>query len=67
MPIYDYKCPNCGIEAEFIHKIDQPFQRICGECMMQGKNAMMEKQISKPSGIHFKGNGFYETDYKNKG
>lgn len=61
MPTYDYKCPNCGIEAEFSHGIDEPFYKICLMCMLR-----MEKQISKPSGIHFKGSGFYETDYKNK-
>ncbi len=66
MPTYDYKCPNCGIIAEFIHKIDKPLIKICGHCMMHGKNALMEKQISKPLGIHFKGSGFYETDYNNK-
>ncbi len=65
MPIYDYKCPNCGVLVEITHRIGEPYKRICGECMMEGKNAMMVKQIAKPS-VHFKGSGFYETDYKGK-
>lgn len=65
MPNYDYKCPKCGIIAEFTHKLNQPFIKICGKCMMEGKNSKMEKQISAPS-VHFTGSGFYETDYKNK-
>jgi len=65
MPTYDYKCPTCGIVAEFFHKVDQPFVKICGDCMMNGKSGLMEKQVSK-AGIHFKGSGFYEIDYKGK-
>jgi putative FmdB family regulatory protein len=65
MPTYDYKCPNCEIVVEFMHKVDEPFVRICGECLMEGKNALMKKQVSK-AGIQFKGSGFYETDYKGK-
>lgn len=65
MPIYDYKCPNCGVVVELMHKAKEKFVRICGECMMDGKNAMMVKQLSKPA-VHFSGTGFYETDYKGK-
>ncbi len=66
MPTYDYKCPVCGVVAEFSHKSDEPFVKICGDCMMKGENALMKKQVSKPNGVHFKGSGFYETDYKRK-
>lgn len=65
MPAYDYKCPECGVIAEFTHGVNEPFVRIHYECMMKGENAKMEKQISKTS-VHFKGSGFYETDYKGK-
>lgn len=34
----------------------------CHKC-----NKPMRKLISAPAAIHFKGSGFYETDYKNKG
>ncbi len=61
MPTYDYKCPKCGVIREIKASINEnPSLLHCGY-------KLMEKKISKPSGIHFKGSGFYETDYKNKG
>lgn len=60
MPTYEYKCPQCGLVSEIQCKLDEnPSLYHCGY------NYMI-KQISKPAGIHFKGTGFYETDYKNK-
>lgn len=59
MPTYDYKCPTCGVVKEI--KVDLNEKTILLHCGYE----KMEKQISK-SGIHFKGSGFYETDYKQK-
>lgn len=66
MPTYDYKCPNCGVVAQFSHKMNEPFVKICGPCMLLGKNALMVKGFGGGTAIHFKGTGFYETDYKGK-
>jgi putative FmdB family regulatory protein len=60
MPIYDYKCPKCG-KTEEINCSSKAIVLLA--CCDQVK----VKQISIPSGIHFKGSGFYETDYKDKG
>ena len=61
MPIYGYRCSNCGHEFEIQQKItDQPLKS-CPKC--QGKLAKM----LYPVGISFKGSGFYSTDYKTSG
>lgn len=60
MPIYEYKCPNCGI-IEIIHKI-QDFYDTCPVCLEK-----IEKIFSIPAKAQFKGKGFYETEYKKKG
>ncbi len=63
MPKYDYDC-ECGKKVK---DIEQPMNNqtavICLFC-----NKEMKKSFSniKPAAI-FKGSGFYQTDYKNKG
>jgi len=59
MPIYEYKCSNCGYQFEKIQKFsDEPLQK-CPNC---DKNAL-NKLISSPS-FRLKGSGWYETDFK---
>jgi putative FmdB family regulatory protein len=60
MPIYEYKCPDCGAHLEKMQKVsDEPLTscEVCG-----GK---LEKQWSR-SGFQFKGEGWYVTDYAGK-
>lgn len=61
MPTYDYRCTECGYQFEKFHKMTDEPVSICPEC--QGH---VERLISSGSGLLFKGNGFYETDYKKK-
>jgi putative FmdB family regulatory protein len=57
MPIYGYRCSNCGHEFEIQQKMsDQPL-KACPKC--EGKL----NKILYPVGISFKGSGFYTTDY----
>jgi putative FmdB family regulatory protein len=68
MPIYEYRCVECGKTFDSIQKFsDEPFSK-CGqsnvECPKDG-NGAVERLMSAPS-FHFKGSGFYITDY-NKG
>ncbi len=61
MPTYDYKCKKCGIAFELFQKMsDDPITE-CIECKGEVKRLI-------GSGLTpiFKGNGFYETDYKRK-
>lgn len=57
MPIYEYKCLDCGTQLEKLQKsTDEPLT-VCEEC-----NGKLEKQWSL-SGFQFKGEGWYVTDY----
>ena len=59
MPIYEYKCSNCGHQFEKIQKFsDDPLKK-CPKC---DKNAL-NKLISSPL-FRLKGSGWYETDFK---
>ena len=59
MPIYEYKCSNCGHQFEKIQKFsDDPLKK-CPKC---NKNAL-NKLISSPL-FRLKGSGWYETDFK---
>lgn len=61
MPIYEYKCLDCGNHLEAMQKIsDEPLKE-CPKC--SGK---LEKQWSR-TGFQFKGSGWYVTDYAGKG
>jgi putative FmdB family regulatory protein len=59
MPTYEYKCPKG-------HLFEKTFPRITSQrhakCPVCGKRA--ERLISGGAGVHFKGSGFYATDYK---
>jgi len=57
MPIYTYRCENCGVQFERRQKFsDDPLKR-CPEC---SKNSL--RKVYLPVGIVFKGSGFYATD-----
>jgi putative FmdB family regulatory protein len=62
MPIYEYKCEQCGHAMEAIQKFSDDPLTECPEC---GKPAL-KKQISA-SAFHLKGNGWYQTDFKDSG
>lgn len=58
MPIYGYRCSSCGHQFEVYQRMsDEPVQ-VCPRC--QGKVA----RILYPTGVVFKGSGYYSTDYK---
>jgi putative FmdB family regulatory protein len=58
MPIYGYRCDECGHEFETFQNMSDPPMTVCPNC--KGK---LRKQVY-PVGIAFKGSGFYTTDYK---
>jgi putative FmdB family regulatory protein len=61
MPIYEYRCDDCGHELETIQKIsDDPLK----ECPSCGKSKL--KKLVSAAGFQLKGSGWYETDFKNK-
>ena len=60
MPVYEYKCKDCGEAFEVIQKVNDPPKTACDKC-----NGELYKVISS-SGLVFKGSGWYVTDYSNK-
>jgi putative FmdB family regulatory protein len=61
MPTYEYKCPSCGHTFECLQPMDADKTAACLRCPSKAK-----RMIGSGCGVHFKGSGFYETDYKNK-
>jgi len=60
MPIYEYKCQQCGAHYEVRQSVSDAPLSTCEKC--HGK---LEKQWSL-SGFQFKGDGWYVTDYSKK-
>ena len=59
MPVYIYRCENCGVQFERFQKfVDQPLTW-CPEC-----NKKTLHKVYQPVGIVFKGSGFYSTDHR---
>lgn len=59
MPVYTYRCENCGIQFERHQSFTDAPLSTCPECR---KKAL--KKVITPSRIIFKGSGFYATDHK---
>ena len=59
MPIYEYKCPKCGV-FEAMQRITEAPIKKCPTC-----KSKVERQISRGSFI-LKGSGWYATDYAKK-
>ncbi|MGH2983415.1 MAG: FmdB family zinc ribbon protein [Solirubrobacterales bacterium] len=60
MPIYEYRCDN-GHDFEVIQSMSDDPVKACPEC-----GAPVER-VFHPVAVHFKGSGFYSTDYAGKG
>jgi putative FmdB family regulatory protein len=61
VPIYEYKCENDHVFDVMQKMADEPLTE-CVEC-----GAPAQRQLTAPA-VHFKGSGFYNTDYgKRKG
>jgi len=59
MPIYEYRCPNDHEFEVFQSMADDPVD-VCEVC-----GAPVER-VFRPVAVHFKGSGFYTTDYARK-
>jgi putative FmdB family regulatory protein len=59
MPVYTYRCENCGVQFDRHQKFSDPPLTRCPEC---NKKAL--KKVIAPVGIVFKGSGFYATDHR---
>ena len=57
MPIYEYRCPN-GHTFEVFQRMSDPPSSVCEVC-----GAGPVEKLLFPVAVHFKGSGFYATDY----
>jgi putative FmdB family regulatory protein len=57
VPIYEYRCPK-GHLFESFHRMSDPDPEVCEVC---GASPLVK--VLHPVPIHFKGSGFYSTDY----
>jgi len=62
MPIYEYRCSECGFQDEYLQKVSEPPLSVCPSC---GK-ATFRKLLSA-AGFQLKGSGWYATDFRNSG
>jgi putative FmdB family regulatory protein len=60
MPLYEYKCPN-GHLFEAIHGMTEDGPSVCEVC---GEAPL--QRVLYPVAVHYKGSGFYSTDYGRK-
>ena len=60
MPIYEYRCPN-GHTFERFQSMTAPAPERCDVC-----DAAPLELVLYPIAIHYKGSGFYSTDYAKK-
>jgi len=59
MPIYEYKCENGHLFEEVQKMADDPLT-VCTQC------GAPVQRVFHPVAVHFKGSGFYNTDYGTK-
>jgi putative FmdB family regulatory protein len=57
VPIYEYRCPNGHTFETFQRMSDAPVES-CAVC-----GAAPVEKVLFPVAVHFKGSGFYSTDY----
>ncbi len=60
MPIYEYRCRN-GHSFEVMQSMSDDPVSACEQC------GVPVERVFHPVAVHFKGSGFYTTDYKKKG
>ena len=56
MPTYDYQCRSCGVITEVVHSMLEDGPTTCERCGGE------LRRVFHPTGIIFKGGGFYKTD-----
>jgi putative FmdB family regulatory protein len=59
MPIYAYRCSQCGFEQDVLQKMSDDPMTHCPEC----KTESFSKQLTA-AGFQLKGSGWYQTDFK---
>jgi putative FmdB family regulatory protein len=61
MPVYEYRCKDCGRTHEIEHGFNDERPTKCPSC------AGHLVRVFHPVGVVFKGSGFHKTDYTSSG
>ena len=61
MPTYEYKCEACAHQFEVFARMSDPDPETCEAC---GAGPLVK--VLFPVAVHYKGSGFYSTDYNAK-
>jgi putative FmdB family regulatory protein len=61
VPIYEYRCEECGHQDEHLQKVSEALA-VCPSC---GKRSY--KKLLSAAGFQLKGSGWYATDFKSSG
>jgi len=59
MPIYAYRCDECGFPKDVLQKISDPVLTTCLSC----NKPAFKKQVTA-AGFQLKGSGWYVTDFR---
>tara|TARA_R110002095_G_scaffold211320_1_gene199371 strand:- start:1576 stop:1857 length:282 start_codon:yes stop_codon:yes gene_type:complete len=59
MPIYEYRCAECGHQLEALQKMSESPLLDCPACAKPGLNKLISA-----AGFRLSGSGWYETDFK---
>ncbi|PWF54707.1 FmdB family zinc ribbon protein [Massilia glaciei] len=59
MPIYAYRCDECGFAKDVLQKISDPVLTVCLSCAKPA----FKKQLTA-AGFQLKGTGWYATDFR---
>ena len=62
MPIYEYRCTDCGHRLEALQRLADAPLRVCPAC---GKESLTK--LMSAVGFQLKGSGWYATDFKHSG
>lgn len=62
MPIYEYRCTNCGHRQEFLQRVSDAPRTRCTQCAQETFTKMVTA-----AGFQLKGSGWYATDFKSGG
>lgn len=62
MPIYAYRCEDCGHAQDFLQKMSDPLIAVCPNC----GSSNFKKQLTA-AGFQLKGGGWYVTDFRDNG
>ena len=61
MPTYEYRCGTCTHQFEVFARMSDPDPEVCEGC-----GATTLEKLLFPVAVHYKGSGFYNTDYGTK-